>query len=110
MYDGTRALVDGYAKSLWRAFGSGAGAVAVTAMLVVVFVVPWALVGVTAWAWPAAAAGVASRAVAAARTGGRIVPDVVAHPLSLLAFAALVVVSFRRRRHGRLSWKGRALP
>jgi hypothetical protein len=103
MYDGPRALVDGYAKSLWRAFGSTAGAVAITALLVVVFVVPWCLVAVTAWAWPAAVAGQLSQVVAALRTGGRIAPQ----PLSILAFSALVVVSLHRRAQGRITWKGR---
>jgi len=110
MYDGGRALVDGYAKSLWRAFGSAAGAVFVTALLVAVFVLPWALVGVTAWAWPAALAGPAGRLVAASRTGGRVLPDAAAHPLSILVFVVLVVVSFRRRCRGRIAWKGRPIP
>lgn len=106
MYDGPRALVDGYAKSLWHAFGSTAGAVAVTASLVTVFVVPWALVAVTAWAWPAAVAGQLSQAVAALRTGSRIGP----HPLSILVFSGLVAISLHRRRHGEISWKGRPIP
>jgi len=106
MYDGPRALVSGYAKSLWRAFGSAAGAVAVTALLIAVFVVPWALVPFTAWAWPAAVAGQLSQVVAALRTGGRITP----HPLSILVFAALVAISLRRRRHGAITWKGRPIP
>ncbi len=110
MYDGGRALVDGYAKSLWRAFGSAAGALSVTALLVAVFVVPWALVGVTAWAWPAAVAGPLGRVAAASRTGGRALPDAALHPLSILVFVVLVVVSFRRRRRGRIAWKGRPIP
>lgn len=109
MYDGPRALVDGYAKSLWRAFGSGAGAIAVAALLVALFVVPFALVAVTWWAWPAAVAGPLGRVVAAARTGSRTVVDPVLHPLSILMFAGLVAVSFRRRRRGRIAWRGRAV-
>jgi glycosyltransferase involved in cell wall biosynthesis len=110
MYDGPRALVDGYAKSLWRAFGSGGAAAALLVLLLAVFVAPWALVALTPWAWPAAVAGPLSRAVAAARTGGRVVPDTLLHPLSVVAFAALVVVSFRRRGRGPITWKGRAIP
>jgi glycosyltransferase involved in cell wall biosynthesis len=104
MYDGPRALVGGYSKSLWSAFGSWPGAIAVTALLCAVFVGPYALVAVTPWAWPVAAAGVLSR------FGGRFVVDPVLHPLSILVFAGLVVVSFRRRRRGRIAWKGRAIP
>lgn len=110
MYDGPRQLVDGYAKSLWRAFGSGPAALALAASLIVLFVVPFGLVAVTPWAWPAAAAGPASRVVSAARTGGRAAVDPVLHPLSILVFAAMIVVSFRRRRQGRIAWKGRAIP
>lgn len=109
MYDGPRALVDGYAKSLWSAFGSGAGATAVAAALVAVFVAPYALMAATWWAVPAAAAGTLSRLVAAARTGGRTGFDPVLQPLSILAFAVLLGVSYRRRRQGRITWKGRVI-
>ena len=40
MYDGTEALVEGYTKSLWSAFGSPAGATAVVALLSWLYVVP----------------------------------------------------------------------
>lgn len=109
MYNGPRTLVDGYAKSLWAAFGSRAGAAAVAAALITVFVAPYALIAATVWAVPAAAAGTLSRLVAAARTGGRTEFDPVLHPLSILAFAALLVVSYRRHRQGRITWRGRAI-
>jgi hypothetical protein len=110
MYDGTRAVVDGYAKSLWCAFGSAAGAVAVALLVLTVGVLPWAMVAVTPLAWPGAVGGVAGRLVAALRTGSRPVWDAVAHPLSAVAFAALVTVSLVRHRGGRLAWKSRSLP
>src|SRR3954453_10490773 len=69
MYDGSRAVVAGYAKSLWRAFGSPVGAGAVGALLVMLGVVPWVLLAFTAWAWPAAVAGPLTRLVAALRSG-----------------------------------------
>jgi len=109
MYDGRRALVDGYAKSLWVAFGSPLGAIAVATFLLVVGVVPWVLVGFTPLAWPAAATGPLGRLVTAVRAGSRPLVDAVLHPLSVLAFAALVTVSLHRRRHGRLVWKSRSL-
>ena len=77
--------------------------------LFAVAVLPWALVGVTAWAWPAAVGGPLSRLVAALRSGGRPVLDALAHPLSALAFGFIVVVSLRRHRAGRLTWKSRSL-
>ena len=109
MYDGSRAVVDGYAKSLWRAFGSPAGAVAVAVLLIVLGVLPWVLVAFTPWAWPAAAFGPMSRFVSGLRSGSRPLMDALAHPLSVLAFAALVLMSIGRRRAGHLTWKSRAL-
>lgn len=107
MYESGRALVDGYAKSLWTAFGSPAGGLAVSSLLLVLGVAPWLLVTVTPWAWPAVLAGVAGRLVTALRSGGRPLVDVVLHPLSVVAFAALVALSVLRHRRGRLQWKAR---
>ncbi|GAA1904939.1 glycosyltransferase [Nocardioides lentus] len=107
MYDGPRALREGYAKSLWAAFGSPAGAVAVTALLTWAHVVPVAAAlggsraGLVGWA-----ASTASRVLVARATGGRV-PDAVAHPVSVLAFGGLVAESLARRRRGTLTWKGR---
>jgi hypothetical protein len=110
MYDGVGSVTDGYAKSLWCAFGSPAGAVSATVLLAVLGVLPWALLAVTPVAWPAALGGPASRLVAAARTGSRPLWDAALHPLSVIAFGLLVGVSLARRRSGRLSWKSRPLP
>jgi hypothetical protein len=113
MYEGTEAVVDGYAKSLWSAFNGPAGSVAVTALLVTAFVVP----AVAAVAAPSRrtratglvgyAAGVASRALVARRTGERVVPDALAQPASITAFAALNAVSWARHARGTNTWKGR---
>jgi cellulose synthase/poly-beta-1,6-N-acetylglucosamine synthase-like glycosyltransferase len=106
MYGGAAALWRGYTKSLCSAFGSPARAGLVCALLLAVYVVPltfggWAAVG-------AYGAGVASRVVAASRTGGRVV-DALAHPLSVVAFAVLVGASVVQRQRGVLLWKGRPL-
>jgi hypothetical protein len=110
MYDGWAALRDGYAKSLWSAFGSSAGAGAVLGALAVAYVVP-----------PAAAlrgsraglagylAAVAGRVLAARRVGSRAWPDALAHPLSVLALGWLTAVSLARRRRGTLTVRGRPL-
>ena len=108
MYTSWSELDDGYAKSLWAAFGSPGGAAAVLAVLVLAYV------------WPAAAAlrgsrvgmlgygaAVLGRYVTAEATGGRSVPDSVAHPLSVLAVAWLTARSFAGRARGTLRWKGR---
>lgn len=108
MYTSGRELYEGYRKSLWAAFGSPAGAVAVGTALAVVYVLPAAAaltgsrIGVLGYL--AAALGRAS----AARWSGR--PwDGLAHPASVLALLGLLVSSWTGRARGSLQWKGRAL-
>jgi hypothetical protein len=113
MYASWPELVAGYSKSLWASFGSPLGAAAVVLLLVFAFTLPalalaagWLISPVVALLGAAGyAAGVAGRAVAARATGGRIVPDALGHPLSVLLFGWLVVRSYRRRRT--VTWKGR---
>jgi hypothetical protein len=113
MYRGAGEVVDGYAKSLWAAFGGAPGSVAGTALLLLAFVVPpVAAVAAReprtrAWGIAGYAAGVASRAMVARRTGEPRLPDTLAHPLSIAAFAGLTAESWRRRRTGTAAWKGR---
>jgi len=118
MYEDWAQLRAGYVKSLWAAFGSPAGAVAGVGWLAWLYVLPpvaAVLAGVRGRRHTAALgaagylAGVAGRVVAARRTGGRPA-DAAAHPLSILVLAWLVAVSWRDRRAGRLSWKGRVVP
>ena len=112
MYDGADAVVDGYGKSLWSAFNGPAGSVAVNALLLGTYVVP-ALAAVTARRPRTRAigalgyaAGVASRAMVARRTGEPMV-DSLAQPASIAAFAALNVISWQRHLRGANAWKGR---
>jgi hypothetical protein len=104
MYDSWRELADGYGKSLWASFGSAPGAAAVVVLLLLLYVLP-----VTFWPLAPVAylLGVTGRVISAAATGGRIFPDPLAHPLSIMLFAWLVARSFHRRRHRRLTWRGR---
>ena len=115
MYGGPAAVVDGYAKSLWSAFGGPAGSIAANVALSLAYLIPPAamvlardrrtrLVGTVGYA-----AGVASRALVAQRTGERVLPDVLAHPVSIGVFAGLNIVSWRRHRRGTNRWKGRAV-
>jgi cellulose synthase/poly-beta-1,6-N-acetylglucosamine synthase-like glycosyltransferase len=106
MYGSWRELADGYTKSLWASFGSPVGAAAVVALLIAVYVAPFAamlggsLAGAAGYGF-----GVLSRLISARATGGRAVPDALAHPASVLAFAYLVARSYARRRT--VTWKGR---
>lgn len=111
MYDGWPALRDGYAKSLWAAVGGRpAAGVAAAVALTAVWVVPPVVAlggsraGLVGWL-----AGAAGRAAVAAATGGRIWPDALAHPASILAFDALMVRSVVGHRRGTLTWRDRRL-
>lgn len=115
MYDGWPQLREGYAKSLWRAFGSRSGAVGAMLMLCLLYIVPplGLLVGlarrqrILAVAGGAGyAAAVLGRACSAWRTGGRVA-DAPLHPVSIGLLAHLLMQSWRRHARGALSWKGR---
>jgi hypothetical protein len=115
MYDDADALVEGYTKSLWSAFGSPAGSAGVVSLLTLLYVVPPVLgvVGPTARTRALGtlgyAAGVTGRVLVARRTGGRVA-DSLAHPVSVAVFAGLVAESWRRKGAGLLTWRGRTLP
>ncbi len=111
MYSGWDQLVAGYTKSLWAAFGSRRGAAAVIGGLGVLYVVPpLSALGGSAVGLAGYTAAVAGRYLVAERTGGRSLPDSLAHPLSIVLLAWLTATSWRRRRLGTLTWKGRQLP
>ena len=118
MYDSWSELTAGYSKSLWASFGSPAGAAAVVVTLIILYAVPPAaalVLAATGAIQPALVAltayglGVVGRAVAGTATGARTWPDVLAQPVSVLVFGWLVARSFRLRRRGLLSWRGRAV-
>jgi hypothetical protein len=118
MYDSWRELTDGYTKSLWASFGSPAGAAGVVTVLLLLYVAPPVAaiaalaVGAVGPAFVSLGAyliAVSGRVVSARATGGRAWPDALAHPVSVLIFAWLVVRSFTLRRQRRLTWRGRPL-
>jgi hypothetical protein len=118
MYPSWAALTSGYTKSLWAVSGSAAGAATVVVTLLLLYAVPPATAALLAAAGattPALIAltayllAVTGRAVSAAATGGRAWPDALAHPVSVVLFAWLVARSFRLRRRGKLTWRGRSL-
>ena len=115
MYKDTDSLVNGYTKSLWNAFGSPAGSVAVNSLLAFTYLLP-PIVAATS---PKKShrvlgalgyfSGVASRAMVAAHTGSRPLPDSFAHPVSIATFIGLNAMSWSRHVRGKNSWKGRAV-
>jgi hypothetical protein len=110
MYGGWEDLREGYAKSLWSAFGSAPAAAAVGAGLALAYLVPpAAALGGSRVGALGYLAGVVGRYAAAERTGGRSVPDAFAHPASIAVLLGLLADSWRRHRRGELTWKGRTL-
>jgi hypothetical protein len=112
MYDGWPAVREGYTKSLWSALGGqpAASAGAALALGVVWLVPPLAALTGSRAGLVGYAAGVVNRAVVAARTGGRVWPDALAHPVSIALLVVLVARSLRAHRRGELRWRGRTLP
>jgi hypothetical protein len=115
MYDNTDALVNGYTKSLWNAFGSPVGSIAVNSLLAFTYLVPpiammtsrktsTRAIGAVGYL-----AGVAGRAMVAKETRSRVVPDSFAQPASIAAFIGLNALSWSRHVRGKNSWKGRAV-
>lgn len=111
MYEGWEPLRDGYAKSIWGAVGgSPVASTTAAAALTAVYVLPplaalaGSRAGLLGWV-----GGVVGRMVVAARTGGRLWPDPLAHPVSILLLDVLLARSLLARRQGTLSWRGRSI-
>jgi hypothetical protein len=116
MYRTWPELTAGYAKSLWASFGTTPAAGAVVVLLLFLYASPplttaallaTGHVALGSLALAAYALGVTGRAVTAYATGGRPWPDALFHPVSIVVFAWLVARSFRLRRRGTLTWRGR---
>jgi hypothetical protein len=110
MYAGWAEVRDGYTKSLWSVARDPAAAGALAVGLAWLYLLPplAALTGSRA-GLAGYLAGVAGRVVAARRTGGRVWPDSFAHPVSVGVLLTLLGRSWRARRAGTLTWKGRPL-
>lgn len=115
MYDNADALVNGYTKSLWNAFGSPAGSIAVNSLLAFTYLLP--PIAMTTSKKKSRCAigaigflsGVAGRAMVASKTGSRCLPDSFAHPVSIAAFIGLNSLSWSRHLRGKNTWKGRTV-
>lgn len=120
MYDGWPTLRDGYTRWLWNAFGGMSGSASVLAAITVMYLLPPAAAifgtGPTRrWGLLGYCAAVASRIASGYAESGRSTPWLrtvaasTTHPASVAIYGALTVESFRRRRRGSTTWKGRPL-
>jgi len=104
-------LISGYSKSLWTAFGGPFGSLFVNAFFLFVYVFPLVgfINGQVLLATIGLLSGVASRLVCAQTSGARGLPDSLLHPISIVFFSYLNIVSWSRHLAGTNTWKSRDL-
>jgi glycosyltransferase involved in cell wall biosynthesis len=109
MYSTSRELLEGYAKSQWRAFGNPIGALLAILILALISVAP-ILIGLCGniYGWMGYFAIVMSRALVALKTRSPL-NSALLHPLSTLTWIYLIILSWIRKSTGQLSWRGRQL-
>ena len=109
MYRTNAELINGYSKNAWAAFNGILGTLAVNILMAFVFLLP--VVGLLTQHWNIAlialGATVVSRYLAARVTHSRMWPDIVLHPVAVVAFIALNIVSWYRHLAGTNVWKDR---
>jgi len=110
MYHDANQVIAGYSKSLWKAFGSPSGAIATALLLLATSWLPLIL-GVlgSAWGWIAFFALSLSRLLAAIRTRS-FWQGFLLHPISVVIFIYILLLSFHKKRNGALQWRGRVIP
>ena len=111
MYETNQDLISGYAKSLWNAFGGPIGSLFVNTFFLFVYVFPLAglFTGQAPIALLGLISGILGRLVSAKTSSGRLFPDSLLHPISILAFSLLNLVSWWRHLMGTNTWKSRDL-
>lgn len=116
MYRNSLELTNGYAKSLWSAFGGRTKSRVLMGVLSLIYIVPAvaALTKTTAPIRRAGAvgylAGILGRVITANRTGAKSMPDAISHPISIASLAILNEYSWIQRVRGKLRWRGRKIP
>ena len=111
MYETNQDLISGYAKSLWNAFGGPIGSLFVNTFFLFIYIFP--LTGLFTGQVPLALlgllSGIVGRLISAKTSSGRLLPDSLLHPISILAFSLLNLVSWWRHLMGTNTWKSRDL-
>jgi len=107
MYSSFAELRAGYAKSLWKAFGSIGGTIFAITFIFASGIVPIILILMgSVWGWIAFELIVLSRVISASLSNGRIL-DSLLHPISSILLVYLIIYSWSVRKS--VQWKGRTL-
>jgi glycosyltransferase involved in cell wall biosynthesis len=102
MYKRNSQLIDGYTKSLWKAFGGQFGTLLAIFLLYFTGISPYLGIGA-----PATFVFL-SRVLAAIKTRSNPAYAFL-HPISILILLYLIVLSSIRKSRGTLQWRGRAI-
>ena len=102
MYQSREELISGYTKSLWKAFGSGTGAIIAAFLFFEVGISPILTSSLCL------ALILLSRFIAALRTGSNPLYGLL-HPISILILLYLMALSWYRKYRGELRWRGRVI-
>jgi glycosyltransferase involved in cell wall biosynthesis len=102
MYKSNSELIDGYTKSLWKAFGGQFGTLVAIFLLYFTGISPYLGIGA-----PASFIFL-SRVLAAIKTRSNPAYALL-HPISILVLLYLIVLSSIRKSRGTLQWRGRAI-
>ena len=102
MYKNNSQLIDGYTKSLWKAFGGQFGTLIAIFLLYFTGISPYLGIGA-----PASFIFL-SRVLAALKTRSNPAYAFL-HPISILVLLYLIVLSSIRKSRGTLQWRGRAI-
>jgi len=107
MYSSWSELRNGYAKSLWKGFGSVFGSIIAIALLVLTGIIPIVSAAMgSPFGWLAFEAVLVSRLISAKITRANLF-DSLLHPISSALLIYLIIYSWLMR--GRIQWKGRTV-
>ena len=102
MYKSNSQLIDGYSKSLWKAFGGRTGTAVAILLLFFTGISPYLGIGA-----PASFIFL-SRVLAAIKTRSNPVYAFL-HPISIVILLYLITLSSARKSRGTLIWRGRTI-